>query len=122
MFTAEEITDAQRDELAAMPDTASVYRATPTSTAGGWSQWPSNPPVHHTTKCRLVSLPAAIEENAAAELASITHWKLVVPANTDITARDRVGVSGHMFEVAGGMAADSFNVIDIYYLTEILRA
>lgn len=100
------------------PDTAHILRSTPTSTAGGWAQ---DFVEIGTCPCRLTTSPQTVpsEVVAAGQLASITHWLLNVPPDTDIIARDRVTVQGVTFEVLGGYQAASWNIADTYVLAEV---
>lgn len=101
------------------PDTATILRDTPASTAGGWS---STYVAVGTTACRLTPASLAPAEMiAAAELASITRWFLNVPPGTDIRPRDRVTVQGTTFEVLGGYQPGSWNIADIHILAEVTR-
>lgn len=118
MISAGELATMQHDVLPAMPDTATILRNAPTSSAGGWSQ---NFVSVGTSKARLVGLTAPIEETAAAEIASVSRWRMVVPPGTAIRPSDRVQINGQTFEVQGAITGDSFNITDTFYLTEILR-
>lgn len=108
----------QRAALTTMPDTATVLRSTPTSSAGGYSQ---NFLPHHTTQCRLLGTTAPVEAIAAAEIASISRWRMTVPVGSDVLPEDRVSCNGHTFEVAGKIDGNSFNITDTWYLEEIRR-
>lgn len=110
--------DKLRAVLAAMPDTATILRNTPSSTPGGWSQ---SFVVVGTSPCRLVGITAPTEQLAAAEIASVTHWRLEVPAGTNIKPSDRVQVTGSTYEVLGAFGSKTFGVTDTFYLAEILR-
>ena len=106
--------------LAAMPDVATIYRATTTRTAGGYAQ--SDPwPVAGTTRCRLTTSLTTVpsEQPGASQLVSITHWMLTVPAGADIRRSDRIEVQGTLFEVLGGFQSSTLNVSDTYSLAEI---
>lgn len=107
-----------RAVLTALIDTASIMHPSPTSAAGGFNE---AFPVTGTVKCRLVGVTGPIEQTAAAELASVTRYRLEVPDGTVIHPIDRVSVNGKLFEVAGGLTGETLNVTDTYYLVEILR-
>lgn len=100
------------------PDTAHILRDTPTSGPGGWT---STYVEIATAPCRLTTSPQTVpsEMVAAGELASVTHWLLNVPPDTDIIARDRIIVQGVTFEVLGGYQAASWNIADSYVLAEV---
>lgn len=118
MISATELATMQHDVQGAMPDTATVLRAPAATSAGGWDQ---NLQPHHTSRCRLTGLTGPIEETAAAEIAAVSRWRMVVPAGTDVMPSDRVQCNGHTFEVAGKIDADSFNITDTWYLEEVRR-
>lgn len=115
----------QADVQVSMPDTASVYRVAATSSAGGWSQWPTNWPTgatpDHTTKCHLSPIGPSSEALAADEVAATTRWLLETPAGTDIRPSDRIICNGKTFEVNGGTGSKTWEIKRNFYLTEILR-
>lgn len=106
----------------AMPDTATILRlpSPPTRTAGGYQQ---NYSAVGTTPCRLTTSLTTVpsEQAAAGQLASITHWMLMVPADTDIHSGDRIEFGTALFEVLGGFQQSSWNISDTWSLAEISR-
>src|SRR6185369_676579 len=81
-----------------LPDTATVRRATATSGSGGvsnaWSNYLTGVP------CRVS--PLANQANEAlggnAGTTAVSSWVVTVPAETDVTVKDRIVVNGRTFE------------------------
>lgn len=124
MLTDAELSSLKAEGLRAMPDTATILRATVTHTAGGYQQTFAP---HHTTICRLTgrSQSGGNEQEAAGQLAGIMAYSMTVPAGTDITPADRIqipdGTGVRTFEVAAGKTVASWNMSDSWTLTEIQR-
>lgn len=120
MISDAELEILKADSIPAWPDKATILRNTSVNGAGGSSS--DYLPVG-TTICRLTTslttTPSEVE--IAAELASVTHWMLNVPADTDIKPSDRVQVQGITFEVVGGYKAASWNISDTHILAEVQR-
>jgi hypothetical protein len=108
----------QTDVQASMPDTATIQRNTPVSTAGGWGQAFTTV---GTTKCHLSPIGPSSEALAADELAAVTKWLLTTPVATDIRPSDRILCNGKTFEVSGGTGNKTWEITRNFYLTEILR-
>lgn len=124
MISDAELAGLKAEGLRAMPDTATILRATVTHTAGGSQQAFS---AHHTTICRLSAsvLSGGNEQEAAGQLAGIMAYSMTVPAGTDITPADLIqvpdGAGVRTFEVAAGKTVASWNMSDSWTLTEIQR-
>lgn len=116
-----ELAQMLRDNVQAMPDTATILRATAVNGPGGQSR--GVPAVVGTTPCRLSAsvLGSGNEQDAAAQLAGIMTYTLTVPPGTDITHNDQIQVGDTVFEVAAGKRAASWNMSDSWTLTEIQR-
>ena len=83
-----------------LPDTCTVRRATATSGSGGvanaWSDYLTGIP------CRVS--PLANQANEAlggnAGTTAVSSWVVTVPAETDVTVKDRIVVGSRTFEVS----------------------
>lgn len=109
-----------RAVTAALPETVTVLRTTTVSTPGGWTQ---NYVATMTIAGRLMPSGAPQEIPVAAELASVTHWRLETPQGTVLQMTDRVTIAsqpGKTWEVVGRME-HSFDITNTYYLAEVLR-
>lgn len=127
-----------REDIRAMPDTATVLRPSPGSTPGGWgqnfapvssrivstavlAQFPSIAP--GTTPCRLTAsvLSGGSEQGGGSQLASTQGYTMVMPPDTDLKPSDRVEVQGKTLEVIAVKGAASWNLSDSATLMEITR-
>jgi head-tail adaptor len=80
------------------PDTAVIQRATDTSTGDGTSQvWATVA----TVSCRVSRIGSGGSEGvgAGAGIQAIGQRRIKVPALTDVTAKDRIVISGTTYEV-----------------------
>lgn len=83
-----------------LPDTCSTQRYTETTTGDGTTQSWSD----HLTgvACRVSPLAASASEALGADqsLQAVAQWTVWLPAETDITVRDRIVYGARTFEVA----------------------
>lgn len=83
-----------------LPDTCVIQRYTSASTGEGTTQtW-----ADHLTgvACRVTPLASGATESLGADqsLRAVAQWVIWVPAETDVTVRDRVVYGSRTFEVA----------------------
>lgn len=101
MLTAAELAVLREVQEEAMPDTCTIQRRSLQSDGmGGYTESWSD--LATGVRCRIASARYRPEERAIAEqVRGKTLWMLTLPAGQDITARDRVIVSGVAYEVVG---------------------
>jgi SPP1 family predicted phage head-tail adaptor len=99
MLTQSELTDFRAQQLAAMPGSAIIYRASLASDGmGGQTEtWAAI----GTVAARLYPTQgySSNERLAGAQDTSMTRWWLSMPYDTDATAADVVKVDGRVFKI-----------------------
>jgi len=92
-----------------LPDTAIIQRATRASDGmGGFDETWSNA---GTVECRVSPSGREPEERMIAErLGSVTLWTVTLPAETNVTAADRIAVDSRAFEVVAVLARRSYEI------------
>lgn len=79
-----------------LPDTATIQRTTRTvDSAGGYTDaWTD----FATVACRVAPANGR-EQTIAGRLDAVGTWTITLPANTDVTSKDRIAVGSRTFEV-----------------------
>lgn len=91
-----------------MPGTAVISRYTSTSDGMG-GQTDAYAPVG-TAVCRVGEKLSPVERQIADKLTALQVWAITLPATTDVTAKDRIAVSGTTYDVLGVYARESVEV------------
>jgi hypothetical protein len=73
-----------------------------------------------TVQGRLAPLSAQ-EALLLGARASRGRWKIVLPAATDVQPRDRLTLSGRMFDVASGVDARPYEMSRVVTVTEVVE-
>ena len=99
MLTPQELTEFRAQQLAAMPGSAIIYRATLASDGMGGRTETWN--AVGTVAARLYPTQgySSNERMAGAQDTSITKWWLSLPYDTDITAADLAKVDGRVIKI-----------------------
>lgn len=109
MLTAAELVDLQAAQNELMPGTAVIQRfALVSDGMGGYDQNWANV---GTVRCRLYpqTLRSMNENpNGGMQMISETRWFVTMPVGTNITAKDRVLISGRTFEIYQVNNTESF--------------
>jgi SPP1 family predicted phage head-tail adaptor len=117
-LTAGELAAMRAAQNAALPDTCVIRRVTltPDSYGGHTEEWNDIA----TVACRVAPSGHSPQEQVIAERMSATStWTLTLPADTDVTAADRLVVGARTFEVAAVLAR-SFETARRVVCTEVL--
>lgn len=83
-----------------LPDSCSILRVTETSTGDGVSSsWAT---LASGVACRVSPLAASASEamGADASLQAVAQWTVWLPAQTDVTVKDRIVYGARTFEIA----------------------
>jgi len=103
--------DGMRATLnASLPDDAVIQRIVKVDDGqGGFIE--GTPTIVASPKVRVSTADLTREENTMAERVGIqTAWILTFPAETDVTAKDRIVVGGRTFEVAAVLRPRSWEI------------
>lgn len=109
MLTAAEIADMRSTVEDALPDTALVSRRTltPDGYGGASDSWATVA----TVACRVSpDAFAGGERPIAGGEQAIAAWLITLPAETDVTATDRIVIGARTFEVIAVMARRTFEL------------
>lgn len=106
LFHGNMLTGIRKVLDASLTETATVQRVTRTGDGmGGFSEsWATVA----TVSARVAPLGNSPQERVIAErLTGVTLWTVTLPAGTDVTDADRIGISGRTFEVTGMLGPQS---------------
>lgn len=118
MITPDELAAMRATQVETLPDTCQVRRKTLTSDGMGGQI--ENWETVTTVACRVAPSGHSPQEQVIAERMSATStWTLTLPADTDVTAADRLVVGARTFEVAAVLAR-SFETARRVVCTEVL--
>jgi head-tail adaptor len=106
MLSAADLAAMRATLTESLPDTAQVQRATRASDGmGGFTEtWTTVA----TVPCRLApSDITPVEQVVAERVTDRVLWTITLPAQTDVTAADRIVVGARVFEVVGVLSPRS---------------
>jgi head-tail adaptor len=99
VLTAAELAAMRAVQKAALPETATIRRATASrTTTGGTSlEWSDA----GTAACRLSSRGVPQEYLEAGAARGVQYWMVTLPYGTDVRREDRLVIAARMLEVVG---------------------
>jgi len=98
MLSSLELAALRADLEETLPDTATIER--PVFTADGYGGQTLSYTKVGTAACRLTPTRVT-EEMIASGLRAITAWRVILPADTDVQAEDRLTVDSRTLRVVG---------------------
>lgn len=108
LLTDDELADLAAEQVAALPDTCTIARATSVSDGAGGQ---TTTTTTSTVACRYApeSHRAAIIE-VAGRVVTIAHWTFTFPSGTDVQAQDTLTVGTRSWEVAGVLSPETWQL------------
>ena len=120
MLTTREVLRLRANIKTALPDTAAIVRDTLASDGqGGYTVTTAG--TIATVSCRVASMGSSSWERQFADrIGTSANYILTMPHGTDVTAKDRIVVSGRTFEVVGLAPRVAWSLAVRVVATEVL--